>query len=253
MVPTLGLRPDLLLRSLESITKAGCEVVNVVANKDLDTSSILARFPNVTIVDDPGLGLPAAINIGIESFSQHTEYVGWLGDDDYLTPNSLHETVSALDSSPSNVLAYGSCHYVDQSRRILMTNKSGKWAAPLLHFGPDLIPQPGMLFRRQAFNEVGGLSSDYDLCFDLDLLLKLKQVGRFVYIPKVLGHFCWHPGSLSVKLRKKSVRQASAVRLAHLPKPVKPFAQLWELPVRWATYLAGKGMSARATFKGEVR
>jgi GT2 family glycosyltransferase len=163
-----------------------------------------------------------------------------------LAPGSLSETAQALDSDPATVLVYGSCDYVDPNGKVVWVNKSGPWASPLLHFGPDLIPQPGALFRRSAFEKVGGLSKTYDWAFDFDLLLKLKKTGKLRFINKTLASFRWHPESLSVEYRTMSVEEASKVRVHHLPEFVRPVSCLWEYPVKKATLIAGNRVTARA-------
>ena len=114
---------------------------------------------------------------------------------------------------------------------------------PLLRFGPQLIPQPGALFRREAFEELGGLSQNFGWAFDFELFLSLSSKGKAVFVPEVLACFRWHPGSLSVSRRAESVKEASQVRVSHLPKLLKPVSFVWEYPVRVATYFAGMRVS----------
>ena len=93
---------------------------------------------------------------------------------------------------------------------------------------------------------MGGLSDTYDWAFDFDLFLKLKKIGKLKFLNATLSRFRWHPDSLSVGGRAKSVEEASAVRVSHLPDFLRPFSVLWEYPVSRATLLAGKRVSARA-------
>jgi len=76
--------------------------------------------------------------------------------------------------------------------------------------------------------------------------LKLKKIGKLKFLNATLSRFRWHPDSLSVGGRAKSVEEASAVRVSHLPYFLKPISALWEYPVSRATLLAGKRVSARA-------
>ena len=142
-------------------------------------------------------------------------------------------------------MVFGSCDYIDHLGRKIFTMKSGSWAVPLMRFGPDLIPQPGSLFRRDAFETVGGLRADLGWAFDFDLFLAFSKIGRFAFLPEVLSKFRWHPGSLSVNGRRDSVNEASSVRKAHLTKPLRSVSELWEWPVRQATYVAGIRVSRK--------
>jgi GT2 family glycosyltransferase len=251
VVPTLGKRPDYLQQCLESIRAAGEAHVCLVAPKDFDHSQFLAVGLVQQFVIDPGHGLSEAINAGIEQLPKEVLYVNWLGDDDLLAPGSLEKAASLLDREPGTLLVYGSCDYVDPSGNVVWKNSSGQWASALLHFGPDLIPQPGSLFRRAAFESVGGLSNSYDWAFDFDLLLKLKKLGKLRFLNQTLASFRWHPESLSVEYRTMSVAEASKVRISHLPALLRPISCIWEYPVRQATLIAGNQVTARAKKKAK--
>jgi GT2 family glycosyltransferase len=203
-------------------------------------------------VVDPGEGLPAAINQGISELPSHVQFVNWLGDDDLLTKGSLETTAKVLENDTEAVMVFGACDYINGKGQIIWTNRSGQWAVPLLRFGPDLIPQPGALFRRSAFDNVGGLTTDLGWAFDFDLFIKLAKLGKLIYLNQTLAQFRWHPESLSVEHRKKSVAEASQVRVSHLPAFVRPISILWEYPVRQATLIAGKRVTAKAKSKAKT-
>lgn len=245
VVPTLGSRSNYLRLCLESIRAAGLAHVCLVAPKSFDSRSLLEAGLVDQVVADSGEGLPEAINQGINQLPKHIDYVNWLGDDDLLAKGTLEQLVATLDGNRSTVLLYGSCDYINHEGDRLWRNKSGQWASWLLHFGPDLIPQPGALFRRSAFEQVGGLNSGFDWAFDFDLLLKLKKVGKLRFIDRTLASFRWHQDSLSVGQRSNSVAEASRVRISHLPGFLRPISFLWEFPVRKATLVAGNRLSAR--------
>jgi GT2 family glycosyltransferase len=246
VVPTLGQRPDYLRQALDSIKEAGQAHVCLVAPNSFNTKSYLEQGLVDQFVIDPGQGLSEAINRAISALPSEIEYVNWLGDDDLLKAGSIDAAVVSLDSEPETVLVYGACDYIDEEGRVVWRNRSGQWASPLLHFGPDLVPQPGALFRRSAFDVAGGLSRKYDWAFDFDLLLNLKKIGKLKYLKQSLASFRWHPESLSVEHRKKSVSEASRVRISHLPILLKPLAWLWEFPVRLATLVAGTRVTDKA-------
>jgi hypothetical protein len=202
---------------------------------------------------DPGSGLPSAINQGIQLLPASIQYVNWLGDDDRLIPGSITNCIGALDSKRDVVLTFGACEYIDNSGNVVWENRSGQWAVPLLRFGPDLIPQPGALFRRSAFNAVGGLKTHLGWAFDFDLFIRLSKFGKLQYIDQTLAQFRWHPESLSVQHRKRSVAEASQVRVSHLPSFLRAISFIWEYPVRQATLIAGKRVTAKAQSKGRTK
>ena len=246
MVPTLGTRPDYLRQCLTSIRAAGGSLIHIVAPSSVNFASVIESDLFDAVIDDPGLGLAAAIDVGLKSFPDSVVFVNWLGDDDELGAGSIHRAVSVLEDDSRIALVYGRCEYIDDVGKRLWVNKSGKYAKYLLRFGPQLIPQPGALFRRDVYEQIGGLDRRYKWAFDLDLLIRLSRVGRLHFVPTTLGRFRWHEGSLSVGGRQGSVREASEIRVAALPAVVRVFAPLWEKPIRWTIMRAGERLTLRS-------
>ena len=249
VVPTLGKRPEYLRQCLESIRSAGQAHVLLVAPKSFDPKSLLSSDLFDQVVTDPGAGLSEAINLGVESLPAAVQFINWLGDDDVLAEGSITSAARVLEASNNLVMVFGSCDYINSEGEVVWKNKSGQWAVPLLRFGPDLIPQPGALFRREAFKQAGMLKPKYDWAFDFDLFIELSKLGRLKFIDQTLAQFRWHPESLSVEYRRKSVSEASQVRVSHLPKLLRPISLLWEYPVRQATLIAGKRVTSKANSK----
>lgn len=240
IVPTLGTRNDYLMATLNSIRSSGtCHVV-VVAPSSFDPKNLMSHHLVDQAVIDPMKGLPAAINLAVENLPDGIKYFNWLGDDDLLYPNSLTMAESSLEEEESLTFVWGSCDYVDEEGRRIWRNSSGQWATKLFRFGPNLVPQPGALIRLASFREIAGLSTKYRMAFDLDMFIKLVKKGPARFLGRPLARFRWHGASLSVAQRKGAVKEASEIRKLHLPKLLRPISSTWELPVRWATVVAGK-------------
>jgi len=198
------------------------------------------------VIHEKEAGLGAAINLGISSLPIGIDYVGWVGDDDLLTSGSGSKSVDFLDMNLDYVMTFGMCRYIDQNGGVIGVNKSGQWAVPLLRFGPDLVPQPGSIFRRSIFEDIGKIDTKFQLAFDFDLFIRLSIAGRIKYLPIEVGSFRWHDDSKSVKTRKSSVLEASKVRRNYLPSYLNFISWVWELPVIIATYFAGVGVTRKA-------
>ena len=245
VVPTLGKRIEYLTDCLASIREAGeAHICLVTPNSTLARELIQAGKVD-QMVEDPGGGLAAAINFGISSLPKNIDFVNWLGDDDLLTKKSIYITRSALELDEELVMVFGSCLYIDALSNPIFLNRSGQWAVPLLRCGPDLIPQPGALFRRSAFEKVGGLATDLSWAFDFDLFIKLSKIGKIKFLNETLANFRWHSDSLSVSGRSQSALEASKVRRRSLPKTLRLISLLWEYPVRVATIVAANLVSHR--------
>jgi GT2 family glycosyltransferase len=246
VVPTLGTRIDYLQKCLLSIRSAGQAYILIVAPYWFVSSNNLDDSLYDLFVPDPNKGLAAAINSGINALPDSISFVNWLGDDDMLTEQSLNIASESLRANQDAVLVYGGCEYIDQAGNTLWKNRSGRFASSLIHFGPQLIPQPGALFRRKAFIEIGGLDESYKCAFDLDLLFKLKNLGRLHFVDQTLAKFRWHDGSLSVGSRKGSVNEASVIRRKSLPRPLQNLSPIWEVPIRFLILISGRFVSKKA-------
>ena len=236
----------MLTECLASIREQGQEVsIVVVRPRDASHVDQLAQQVGAECLDDPG-SLPAAINAGIASCGLGHDYVGWLGDDDLLETGSVAAVSSALDREPRASVAFGYCRYIDEHGAALWTSRAGRWAPWILPWGPDLVPQPGMLVRGDAWRAVSGLDPSFRFAFDLDLLLRLRRMGPLIPVNRVVSSFRWHADSLTVGDRETNIAETERARRKSLPQALRPLAPLWEFPVRAATRVAAARISRRA-------
>ena len=117
----------------------------------------------------------------------------------------------------------------------------------MLAWGPDLIPQPAALTRLSAMRAVGPYDEGLRFVMDLDMLLRLRSRGRYLSTPLKVAAYRWHPEALTVANRGISIAEAETVKRRHLARPLRPFAPLWEGPVRLAINVVSRHLSRRAT------
>jgi GT2 family glycosyltransferase len=214
VVPTLGRRPDYLARTLASLRQAGNVQVTVVlvAPASADHLGAVAHDAGVTHMTQTGSGISNAINVGWREHGAGHEYWAWLGDDDELTDSSTATAVGYLQRHPKASMVYGWCDYIDGEGRQQFRARPSALAARLLRWGPDLVPQPGSVARASAVREVGYLDESLRYAMDLDLFLRLADVGKIGYVPRLLARFRWHEGSTTVGAPAESDAEARLVR-----------------------------------------
>jgi GT2 family glycosyltransferase len=244
VVPTIGERPQYLDMTLKSIRDAGDSYIVLVGRRGFDATSYQESGLLDLYVDELETSVPNKINQGFRALPENIEYITWIGDDDLLSPESLSVAVSALGKPEKPVLVYGHCQYIDSEGNDVLVKRSGSWAVPLLRFGPQLIPQPSAVFRRAAFEQVGGLSDKFEFAFDFDLFLKLTKLGKAIFVNQILSSHRWHATSLTYSRRWESVREASAVRVSNLSPLLRVLSFFWEVPIMLITYLAGNILSS---------
>jgi GT2 family glycosyltransferase len=217
VVPTLGGRPDWLRGTLESIfDQEGVDVdVVIVTPRPDDVARAVEGTPAV-VFGSTTPGISAAVNEGWALLS-HTNYIAWLGDDDLLAPGSLAASARALDENPGATGTYGWVRYIDADDKTLFLTKPGRLASAYLPWGKDLVPQPGSLFRRVAVERAGWLDTSLRFAMDFDLFLRLRVLGKLMYLPVEVAAFRLHPGSITGANR--SYEEAEEVRSrAHTPR-----------------------------------
>lgn len=247
VLPTLGQRTDLLRMTLESLKAQSpviFDLVMIFPLADKETLRLAKKYGAIT-VDDPG-GISAAVNAGIAKAEQNHRYIGWIGDDDLLTPDSLRLAIDALNEDPGAVAAFGYCDYIDGSGKRLFTSKAGSLAPWLMTWGPNLVPCPGTVFRTDALKKVGGFDTNLKFSMDLDMFLKLRKIGRLTNVRRIQAAFRWHATSTTVDNRPRVLRETELVKRRHLPKAIRPFTPLWNYPVRLATTLAARRVNSMA-------
>ena len=235
VIPTLGQRADLLREAVLSVLQQdGCAVDVVVVTPAGSPAERIAEEADIRVIADPGRGLSSALNAGLAAAPGDCRYFGWLGDDDLLRPGSLTAATTALRTEPNAVMVYGWCDYVNDAGETFFVSRAGPWAARVLGFGPDLVPQPGSLMRLSVVQRVGGLDESLKFAMDLDLFLKLRRHGKLLSIPRTLAAFRWHSESLTVANQRRSIDEADQVRRRHLKFMASATWPLWRWPMRWS-------------------
>lgn len=131
----------------------------------------------------PDQGQAAAINEGVALGS--APFIYWLNSDDLVLPGALALLIAGLKAETRTPAAYGR---VWNQREPSMT-RTPVWVEP---FNVRrlaircIISQPGVLIRRSAWDDVGGLDSALGMAMDYDLWWRLfKNFGAM----KFLGDF----------------------------------------------------------------
>ncbi|HVQ18394.1 MAG TPA: glycosyltransferase [Actinomycetes bacterium] len=253
VVPTLGRRLEHLDGCLDSIASQGLDGVDLVlvVPPSPEVEALAQRYGG-RVVADPGRGISGALNAGFAAAAAGTPYVGWLGDDDLLSPGSLAATTAALDADPSASMAFGWCDYVDDSGTTIFSSRAGGLAARCLTFAPNLVPQPGCLMRLADVHAVGDVDEGLLLSMDLDLFLRLRRRGRLIALPRTLASFRWHADSATVQSEKDSAEEADRVRMRYMPPRIAGLYRVARWPGRWALRVVKWRVRYRARRVGAI-
>lgn len=204
---------------------SGCDFVCVVGPEFPRT--LIQQDPRINILDDPGRGAAAAINVGLKHLIEalDCDFVSWIGDDDYLTSN-LREVSDLLSKSTAGTIV-GSCKYLDGQERLLQVARPRKRDVFFLELWSNRLPQPGSLFKSDALLESGFLDENLRYAFDQDLFHRIKRKFGILVTRKELAVYRWHSSSLSSAGAEQSEMESHDVRMKYAPKHLSWFAALW--------------------------
>lgn len=248
-IPTIGGRPNYLPLAVSSIKRAmpkDREVVFFVLIESMFFDAIETEKLDceVRTIDGHQRTIAEKVAAGIAMIAD-LDYATWLGDDDLLDSEALVKACETLDTNPRSSFVYGKCVYVDSSGKEIGSSSFGNLATKIINWGPDLIPQPGAVWRQKDYLAIGGIDTRFSMAFDFDLFIKLHKFGGGLYNSRIKSYFRWHSNSSSVSNRWKSVREASDVRRNNRKRLKNLMYAPAELIVMFATWSAGKILSLR--------
>ncbi|MFZ5858994.1 MAG: glycosyltransferase family 2 protein [Chloroflexota bacterium] len=143
-------------------------------------------------VSEKDAGQADAINKGMARAKG--DIVAWLNSDDYYLPGAIAAAVRAFEQNPDAVLVYADMLAVDEHGQTFNTLRYGQLTLEdLLAF--QIIGQPAVFMRRDAFERAGGLDLTYHLLLDHHLWLRIACLGRILHVPQIWAAARYHPAA----------------------------------------------------------
>lgn len=204
------------LRSLLTQTFEDFELIAVNDGSTDDSLDILraaaAGDDRVRVVTRANTGLVVALNEMIDL--ARGEYCARMDADDIALPHRLERQVAFLDANPEVVCLGGAIELIDERGTPLhrpapvcgddaVQREALRGRTPICH--------PAAMFRAEAVRRVGGYLHDAYPAEDLDLWLRLGEIGGLDNLPETILRYRLHDASISVRKRE---RQIAKMRLA---------------------------------------
>ena len=200
--------------NLEYIVVDGCSVDG--------SQSILRKYKNFLTysITEADHGQADAINKG---FSYATgEIFGWLNSDDMLLPNALQHIGLAFMQRADTKVIYGFRKVVDTEGQLLRTGIFWLPDVAVLQREP-LIPQETVYWRREVWDKLGPLNTDFHFAMDYEYWQRMLRSGyNFELLPYFLGAFRLHPDSKTVAQGDVRQRDLDIIHQQYLGKTIGP-------------------------------
>lgn len=180
------------------------------------TESSLRRLA----ADDPRINLISRANTGyvpalIEAVNaSRGEYLARMDADDWARPDRFAKQVAFLNEHPDVVVVGSSYELMDDRGRRLHVQRQPSDDPTLQQQcmnGTTPICHPTALFRRRSYDAVGGYDPASVPAEDIDLWLRLGEIGKLACLPDVLLRYRLHAGSVS---ETKQHKQVDSIRAA---------------------------------------
>lgn len=147
----------------------------------------------------PRRGISAARNAGLAAASGR--YVACLDSDDLAEPDRLAVQKEFLDAHAECVALGAQALWIDSDGDPLgVTDQPLEHEAIMRDLWRGLgsaILQPSLMLRREAVEKVGTYREDLEVSEDLDLYLRLAEIGKLANLPDRLIRFRRHGDSVS--------------------------------------------------------
>lgn len=190
VIPTYGPSP-FLAEALDSVSAQDypnweCVVVDDGSHDPTAVEKIThEHMPGATVIHQPNAGPSAARNAGV----QHSrgEVLAFLDHDDRWPPTMLSEHVAGLSRRPAAVASYGGIRSIDAGGGMLEESPFEQVDQLGLLRRDVMIITGALAVRRGAFQAVGGFGPRPQ-AEDLDLVLRLAQLGEFVHVNACLDY-----------------------------------------------------------------
>ena len=190
------------VRSILVQTFTDFELIAIDDGSKDATAKILDDFaagdPRVRVIHQTNTGQVQAAMNGIAASSG--PLIARMDADDIAKPDRFAKQVAFFDAHPEVVLLGGAYEMIDERGRLLTTIPQPADDASLQNIcltGRCPICQPLAMFRRDAYEKAGGYRPPFNPAEDLDLWLRIGEIGQMACLPDVLLQYRQHANSLS--------------------------------------------------------
>ncbi|NMG19079.1 glycosyltransferase family 2 protein [Brasilonema bromeliae] len=153
-------------------------------------------------VSEPDQGQTDALNKG---FLRATgDILCWLCSDDLFESWTLKEVAQFFQDNPQARVVYGDSTWIDVEGQPLRIKKELPFNRFIFLYSHNFIPQPSTFWRRDLYEEVGGLNSEFDLAMDADLWMRFSEVTDFYHVRRSWSKMRLYPEQKTQRLSVRS-------------------------------------------------
>jgi glycosyltransferase involved in cell wall biosynthesis len=190
------------LKSIADQTFTDFEVIAINDGSTDEAPNVLdyfaAKDARFRVVHQTNAGLIATLNRAVERAS--APLLARMDNDDIAYPDRLAKQVAFMDANPSVVVLGGAYRLIDEASRPIRTMVPPTDHATITEqclAGTLPLCHPLVMMRSAAVKQVGGYDARYEAAEDLDLFLKLGEIGHLAALEDTLLDYRQHSASVS--------------------------------------------------------
>jgi glycosyltransferase involved in cell wall biosynthesis len=171
-----------------------------------------ARDPRLRVISRENKGVAASLNELLDQ--ARGEFVARMDADDIALPQRFSRQVQFLRDNLDVVCVGGSAEVIDEQGRFLTTlsyPRSDQEIQERNLSGDASICHPSAMMRRDALVRIEGYDGDFFPAEDLDLWLRLGEIGKLANLDEVVLRYRFHSMSVS---GRGSIEQLAFARAA---------------------------------------
>ena len=166
------------------------------------TDALIRKYlsdPRIRMYRRPNTGVVGASNDGLNMAGG--EFLTRLDADDIAKPEKFEKQVAFLRANPEYVACGTQVETIDPYGSILhrlqhkLTHE--QIDAQLMRGNGFAMVQPAVMIRREVLVKLGGYRKQYECAEDLDLFLRLAEVGKVANLPEYLLQYRQHYQSIN--------------------------------------------------------
>lgn len=178
ITPTLG-QSQWIEQTVASVAALPVQHRHVFVAPAGMVAELEARFPGITVLPEPGSGMYAAINAGLEAVPDWDAFT-YINDDDLLLPAFANAVDAVARAGDAPAMAYGRVRLIDGEGHRLGAIP----VSPYPSLNRDLyaqriepVYQHGTVVSRAAWEAHGGFDPAFRFCGDSEFLARLCVRG----------------------------------------------------------------------------
>jgi len=170
-------------------------------------------------VSEKDKGQTDAINKGFQKSTGET--LAWLNSDDTYLPETFYKVVKNFEQNPQADLIFGNIYFIDESDKRIGELRFTEFDFDTLIYEGGNLHQTGTFWKKEIYERVGGLNSDYKFCMDYDFFCRIAKIGKLYYIKDYFANFRMNSNAKSSTINYLGRKEHKEIMERYISKDMK--------------------------------